>query len=859
MKFNYRDSEDMTQKRNFKLANWELYRSALEVQFTSFDNDLDIQPFYDLFIKMINEAADLYIPMVKTCHNPKRGFHPKSYWNQDLSKLVAKRRLALSNFRKNPTPDNLNILEMKTKDAKSAIRRANTVDWQSYCDSINEKTTIPYMWHRLRWMKGYRSPKCYAPQNEKVELLCSLAPDYVSRKSPEFSSTNTSLEGNFSVQEMYYCIKAKDTAPGDDGITYSMIFNLPTNGKYYLLKLFNRIVNTGNIPMQWRDILVVPIQKRGSYNTANSVKRLRPISLISCICKILHSMLTKRIEWFVEKNNLLSPFTAGFRRGRSCQDCLTRLVTQIQIGFSKNQQTVACFLDIEGAYNNVLIEKLTVTMDELGFGKKLCQYIWNYLSERHLKMQDNIDNRSYITRFTYKGLAQGDPMSPILFNIVTLFFFHKIVNISMYQYADDFVLLSTNKNVQESANKMQRALNIFNEMLNELGLEISAKKSKCCIFHRGHKRPNVELQVENCSLELVEVYKYLGLWLDKSLRWGKHIGETVVKVQRCFNLLNVLAGSSWGVHTKHLRQIYLSLIRSRIDYGSVLYDSSANCHLTKLDRLQNQALRITGGFIKTTPIHVMESELCIPPLKLRRKYLARKYSLKSLSWKENETIKLIQKLSGLCSNSYWANKRIPLLVSVYEEVKEEPIASSLCLEMFTLKTWVTNIKVHEVIKYHLESVKKSKKLCEFNNLKHDVIRELRENYAGWFVIYTDGSKSAEGLGAGFYISTKNDCNLYDNDCLKIDGGVCIMTLELIAISEALSYVKTTNYKKVLICTDSKSALQHIARSASGLRGVSIAYAVLAKIDDLNSRGVVLRLQWVPSHIGLSGNEETEMK
>lgn len=68
--------------------------------------------------------------------------------------------------------------------------------------------------------------------------------------------------------------------------------------------------------------------------------------------------------------------------------------------------------------------------------------------------------------------------------------------------------------------------------------------------------------------------------------------------------------------------IYISIIRNRIDYASFLYDSAANSHITKLDKLQNQALRIIGGFIKNTPLHVMESELAIVPLYIRRKYLA---------------------------------------------------------------------------------------------------------------------------------------------------------------------------------------------------------------------------------------------
>lgn len=126
-----------------------------------------------------------------------------------------------------------------------------------------------------------------------------------------------------------------------------------------------------------------------------------------------------------------------------------------------------------------------------------------------------------------------------------------------------------------------------------------------------------------------EYIKYLGFWLDRSLLWRKHINETVEKASKFLNILKTLAGSGWGVHPRHLRRIYVSLIRSRFDFGCYLYASSAKTHLSKIDRIQNQALRIIGGFIKSSPIHVMEAELCVPPLFLRRSFLASKYCLKA--------------------------------------------------------------------------------------------------------------------------------------------------------------------------------------------------------------------------------------
>ncbi|KAJ8711454.1 hypothetical protein PYW07_008696 [Mythimna separata] len=84
-----------------------------------------------------------------------------------------------------------------------------------------------------------------------------------------------------------------------------------------------------------------------------------------------------------------------------------------------------------------------------------------------------------------------------------------------------------------------------------------------------------------------------------------------------------------------------------------------------------------------------------------------------------------------------------------------------------------------------------------------------------------------------------------------------MTLELIAIHQAIFYSRNQNLKRVVIFSDSKSALQHIARCASGGRGASIAYDILENIILLSKNNIEIKLQWVPAHIGLRGNEEAD--
>ncbi|KAG6458727.1 hypothetical protein O3G_MSEX011001 [Manduca sexta] len=155
-------------------------------------------------------------------------------------------------------------------------------------------------------------------------------------------------------------------------------------------------------------------------------------------------------------------------------------------------------------------------------------------------------------------------------------------------------------------------------------------------------------------------------------------------------------------------------------------------------------------------------------------------------------------------------------------------------------------------------MQRPKKTYEYNCLKFDIIIELSEKYHDWHVIYTDGSKSDHGQGAAYYDSSAL-AGSNRQGIFKIIGCVSIMYLELIAISEALSYIIIRKSRKVVICSDSKSALLHIARCASECRGTSIAYVILSKIFDILAAGIELKLQWIPSHIGLRGNEKADCR
>lgn len=89
----------------------------------------------------------------------------------------------------------------------------------------------------------------------------------------------------------------------------------------------------------------------------------------------------------------------------------------------------------------------------------------------------------------------------------------------------------------------------FAKEFGNIGLCIYEQKSKICLFIKSRKEFTVELDVNGVILTNKRKVKYLGLWLDSQFLWNTHINELYEKVYKHLNMLKILAGSSWGVHT----------------------------------------------------------------------------------------------------------------------------------------------------------------------------------------------------------------------------------------------------------------------------------------------------------------------
>ena len=105
--------------------------------------------------------------------------------------------------------------------------------------------------------------------------------------------------------------------------------------------------------------------------------------------------------------------------------------------------------------------------------------------------------------------------------------------------------------------------------------------------------------------------RYLGIQSNRMLTYRKHVDTTALKCNKGLSILKAKAGK--GIKQRHLFLLNQSVVLSVIDYGLGL-TTMTQTNLLKLDRVQNEAMRIILGTTKDTPTETM---LDFPPMKTR--------------------------------------------------------------------------------------------------------------------------------------------------------------------------------------------------------------------------------------------------
>ena len=465
----------------------------------------------------------------------------------------------------------------------------------------------------------------YQEQQEKIKL--------------NFKSKNNEYNNPFNLDELKDAIsKSHDTATGPDKIHYQMLKHLPLKSLQTLLDIFNNMWETGKFPESWELATIIPIPKPGKDHTEPT--NYRPIALTSCLCKTLERMINARLVWYLEINNPISPVQSGFRSERSTNDNLVRLETFFRDAFVKKEHVVAVFFDLEKAYDTTWKYGILRDLHELGVKGRLANFLESFLAERSFQVR--VGSTLSDTFRLSQDVPQGSILSTTLFNIKI----NSIMNCLDPKtdgslYVDDFCMCYRSKSMRTIERHLQQCINRIEDWALHNGFKFSKSKTQCvhfCQLRKAHDDP--ELYLYGSLIPVVEDFKFLGIIFDRKLSFIPHIKYLKAKCLKALNLLKVLSHTNWGADRTVLLQLYRSLIRSKLDYGSIVYGSARKSYLGMLDTVHHQGLRLALGALRTSPVESLYVEAEEPSLYLRREKLALQYALRLAANPSNPTFKV---------------------------------------------------------------------------------------------------------------------------------------------------------------------------------------------------------------------------
>ena len=190
-------------------------------------------------------------------------------------------------------------------------------------------------------------------------------------------------------------------------------------------------------------------------------------------------------------------------------------------------------------------------------------------------------------------------------------------------YVDDFCMCYRSKSMRTIERHLQQCINRIEDWALHNGFKFSKSKTQCvhfCQLRKVHGDP--ELYLYGSLIPVVEDFKFLGIIFDRKLSFIPHIKYLKAKCLKALNLLKVLSHTNWGADRTVLLQLYRSLIRSKLDYGSIVYGSARKSYLMMLDTVHHQGLRLALGAFRTSPVESLYVEAEEPSLYLRREKLA---------------------------------------------------------------------------------------------------------------------------------------------------------------------------------------------------------------------------------------------
>lgn len=846
---------DSVKRWKLAQADWVGFSAHAGTQTGPLELSDNIDEATSQIINCITTAAKKYIGKYEI--SPTRKIVP--WWNEACKNAVRECKSALNRYRRTRSQEDLvNFKRLRAK-SKRTLKESKAESWRKYVATLRTDTPPGQVWKKVRQIQGHTTV-CRIPalvhnnmtitdsqkivdlfadhfQAKRENISIPQLPHGLHTPQPAVSRDSNPLNAPFTQRELLLALSTcRNSSAGPDDIPFCFLKNLSLTSLNKLLELYNKIWTKEKFPTLWRKSIILPIKKNDSNPT--NPNSFRPISLTCTMCKLLEKMVNKRLLWYLDKHELLNPSQSGFRPNRSTMDNLVALQAEISEAFTTGRDVIAVALDLEGAFDKTLKSLVCSKLDEMIPSGNMTCFIKNFLTNRTSRVTANGKTSHQIA--LDNGVPQGSVLSTTLFLLAVNDVCSSIQPpVRHAAYADDLILFCSGRVPSITCDLLQQSVNSLLRWSAATGFTFSATKTKVIKFSRRRNNHVPQISLNGAPLQVTDHLKFLGLTFDSKLTWKRHIEDTKGQCLNRLNILKTLSHYHWGAEEEVLLRVYRALIRSKLDYGSLVYSSASKTNLKRLDVVHNSALRICLGAFRSSPVQSLYCESNELPLMLRREQLILTYSARVSANPNNPVFDIILPAHTPPASSLTRLQSFPqTLKSLTENIDLTKTASN---PTSAIPPW---IKL-------LPRVNKSLSTYRKHDTPDYILKLAYLNLIGTHnfdvVLYTDASKSETGVG----------CSVTTSDSVisrrLLSTHCSVHTAELYGILTALRTITGPN-QTVAVCSDSLSSINSIENMYTQNPLVQEIHEICHRLADI---GVSITLVWVPSHVGINGNERAD--
>ena len=609
-----------------------IYRTYKKFDETLFKSDMDMAPFHvgDIFDDITDVCwfmQSLLCNVIES-HAPLKQRKPVKmpvpFMNSELRKACHKRAMSQNRYFKMGRTNNL--WESYRKH-RNYVRKCRAISVKHYFEErchgkrngnpkIFWKTIKPFLTDKstsndaciniLKDGEIINDPARVC--NDFNDFFCNVAADIGSEKNLSVGDSIETIVNSFhdhnsikvitrqnlnikdfsfkevSTEQVYSLLSKLDAhkAPGYDNIPSKLLCVAAYELCTPITSLVNLSIRQSEFPDQLKRAEVSPIYKskdnlqRGNY---------RPVSILTSISKIFERVYHDQLyEYF---NGILSVLLAAFRKNYSCQHVLTKLVEDSKAALDRHENVGLIFIDLSKAFDSLPHRLLLSKLYSYGVSLNACELLHSYMCERKQRVKMGANRSDWAA--VNKGVPQGSILGPLLFNIFINDLLYIIDKCWLYNYADDNTIGKSNKNMNVLQLNLEEGANQALQWFDENGLATNTSKFHALSMTCKEGEQELKICLSGVEIPTEDSVKTLGIYLDKRLKFDKHVSIVCQKASR---QINAMSRISKYLDVKTKTMMYNAFVMSNFTYCINVWHFGQQSNAYKLEKLQKRALRV---------------------------------------------------------------------------------------------------------------------------------------------------------------------------------------------------------------------------------------------------------------------------